>query len=530
MNRRRGSRLLLVLLAACGADPAPEPPSLAPLPEVHLDALDASVAGRIRAARARVDEDASGSSYGALGMLYQAAELLEPAVACYRNAIALAPEEARWPYYLAHVHRTAGSTAEALAELERAGARMDAKRDDIQLAALLCWQGDLLLDAGDPDRAGDAFQRALSGPPPHAYAHFGLARAALQRNDDAAALAELRRADALAPNARNVQHLLGTLEQRAGKPEEAARHLALGADLRLPSLGILDPLLRDLEVVGATTVTEMEFGKRMLEAGKFDAAAAAFRRALDLDPDHLEARLSLGSALLRKGDVKGAEREFRTVLDADPEQSEARLQLGGLLARTGRDEDAVAQYRKALERQANRLELRLNLANALARLGRHEEAREQYAEAARMVETNEMAHLGVARMLVLLGRDKEALASLTAARALLPDSAALVHDTARLLVASSDDEVRDGKRGLAMANELMRQRRELQFGETAAMGHAELGEFREATRLQLEVLDAARKLRLTDDLPRIEANLALYRAEKPCRQPWRPEDVVRRPR
>ena len=52
------------------------------------------------------------------------------------------------------------------------------------------------------------------------------------------------------------------------------------------------------------------------------------------------------------------------------------------------------------------------------------------------------------------------------------------------------------------------------------MAYAETGRYREAVALQQNAFDAALAARRIGELGRLNANLDLYRAGKPCRQPF----------
>ena len=61
-----------------------------------------------------------GTAYGRFGMLLFAAELSDAAQPCFLNAQSLAPDEMRWPYYLAHLHKEKGDIKKAQESFARA--------------------------------------------------------------------------------------------------------------------------------------------------------------------------------------------------------------------------------------------------------------------------------------------------------------------------------------------------------------------------------------------------------------------------
>lgn len=85
-----------------------------------------------------------------------------------------------------------------------------------------------------------------------------------------------------------------------------------------------------------------------LEAVSAEGAERAYRRALDVDPEHPDAHLNLGRLLHERGRLDEAEEHYRAAVAADPESARARYNLGVALEDLGRMDDAMAAYREAL--------------------------------------------------------------------------------------------------------------------------------------------------------------------------------------
>lgn len=82
----------------------------------------------------------------------------------------------------------------------------------------------------------------------------------------------------------------------------------------------------------------------------------ALRKALELDPDHAFARLTLGKIeealpVLAGGSNARAEATYREVLQRDPCFTRAMLELADLLSRTGRKAEAIAWAKRARDEQ-----------------------------------------------------------------------------------------------------------------------------------------------------------------------------------
>ena len=85
-----------------------------------------------------------------------------------------------------------------------------------------------------------------------------------------------------------------------------------------------------------------------LERSAPDHAREAYRRALELDPHHTDARINLGRLLHEAGLLAAAEANYRVVLAAHPEHAITLFNLGLTLEDRGRGEEAIDAYRRAI--------------------------------------------------------------------------------------------------------------------------------------------------------------------------------------
>src|SRR5262245_1953849 len=108
---------------------------------------------------------------------------------------------------------------------------------------------------------------------------------------------------------------------------------------------------------------------------------------------------------------------------------------------------------------------------------------------------------------------------------LFPDQPQFTHALARLLVAAPDDRVRDGARGKALVDALIKGPQTYELGETTAMMLAELGHFEQAVVVQRDVLSAADKAGLQQIVQRGTENLRRYERREPCRTPFTQDEL-----
>lgn len=188
---------------------------------------------------------------------------------------------------------------------------------------------------------------------------------------------------------------------------------------------------------------------------------------------------------------------------------------------------AAWYFRKGVELEPNSPSVRVKLAEALRRGGAAQESLLHYEHAIRIASPAAAApaRFGYAMALVRLRRYGDARDRLAEAMTIHPDRPAFGRALARLLAAAPDDHVRDGRRALSLARDLLEREATPDLYETMAMALAESDRFEEAANLQRELIAAARQAgheKLAQDMAE---NHRLYEARRPSRTPWRDADM-----
>jgi tetratricopeptide (TPR) repeat protein len=220
----------------------------------------------------------------------------DAATRCYREALALAPRDARLHANLAHVLHCLGDHRAAIDHSRRACA-LDPRLPEAHLHL-----GNALLAINEMHAAEAAYRAGLDVAPMHAPLHVAhaMAERALGRVDEAAA--STRRALAIRPDAADAVALLGSLAIDRGRFEEAEallkKALAMSPDLPEALIGLtavrkmtaVDAPWRDAAervLAGEVPVAHAiglhhALGKYCDDVGDFDAAFEHHRRGHEL--------------------------------------------------------------------------------------------------------------------------------------------------------------------------------------------------------------------------------------------------------
>jgi protein O-GlcNAc transferase len=91
-----------------------------------------------------------------------------------------------------------------------------------------------------------------------------------------------------------------------------------------------------------------ETGNRLYAAGNMQEAVAAYRRAIDIQPNFPDSYNNLANALIRLADFPGAIAAYQNAIRLRPEFSQAHHNLGALLQRMERWPEAAEAYRNAV--------------------------------------------------------------------------------------------------------------------------------------------------------------------------------------
>ncbi len=502
-------------------------PTLLPVVLPDLTRGHASVQEQIREAYAALTvlgAEERSEAYGHLAKLLMAGEYPDQAEVCLLNAQRLAPDDYRWPYYLGHVHRSKGQLTNAVGHFEHA-----LRLRPADLAALV-WLGQLYVDVGQPEAAEPLLTRARSLHPDTQAVLFQLGRVAVAQQDYVSAVELLEAALRMNPAATTIRYPLAMAYRGIGDLETAQYYLdqsggaAGGVGVTLP-----DPLMSEVITVLRSPQAYWDRGLYAGGQGNWPEAVRQFRNAVELAPDSATLRLNLAVALNHLGDVRAAMDQFEEAVRLDPQLAGAHFTMGTVFERSGRDQEAIDRYTLAVTYDPESAEAHLRLADALRRTDRLEASLSSYHRVIELEPDWKEARFGEAMALVRLTRHGEAVERLRVAMDLHPEEPAFPLALTRLLAASPDPQVRNGREALDVAQGLAEKHGTVPVAEAMAMALAEGGQFAQAVEWQRVAMSGATEAGYPEVAQRMAANLALYQRNQPCRTPWRDDEPEHRP-
>ena len=240
---------------------------------------------------------------------------LETAIAEWKNALAMSPDEPMALYNLGL-------------------ALSDSKRDEEALVPL---------------------RKAVELKPTDARTHTGLGMALLRTKHPDEALEQLQKAIELNPRDAKAQGALGSLLAERGQIQEAIPHFDTALEL--------DPKDAD---------TENNIAVALVRAGRAEAAIPYLEKALAADPDAPELHGNLGLILSRQGRFDEAIPHLEKALAGGFDPENVHRALGRALAGKGRFDEAIPQF-EAVAKSDDPLALGA-LSSVYAKVGRLEDA------------------------------------------------------------------------------------------------------------------------------------------------------------
>ena len=472
----------LALSAADSLDAIqPARPGLDPVPMPRVEGLEPAVQEHLRQSREAFTNVVArgaggstiGSAYGALARVFHAYELFDSAEPAYRNAVRLAAGDATWRYLLGYLYQQTGRLQDGA---EQFAAAIRLQPDWPTTAVRL---GEAYLQLNRLSDAREQFQSAVATFP--AVARNGLGEIALRDGHFSDAIDHFRAVLERVPTATSVHYSLAMAYRGAGRLDDARAQLQRRGS---GTVKMADPIVDALQSLVRGERLLVIHGRRLYDAGQFDAAADAFRRALEVSPDSAAARGNLGLALSQLGRLDEAVDNLQRAFRDAPDDVAIRSTLVRGLLRLARYDDAITVLRRITTLDPDDEETIVSLAILLSN-------RARFGEAVALLEDTQKRRGGATPVATTL---------------------------ARLLASAPDRALRDGNRALALAMRVYDANGTATDAETVALALAELQRCSEARDWIGRAIGLAEKEGDPEQFARLKGESPKYPTDA-CRRP-----------
>ena len=136
-----------------------------------------------------------------------------------------------------------------------------------------------------------------------------------------------------------------------------------------------------LKVFSKSTILYNIIGSANQSLRKLDAAIAAYKKAISIDPDDADIYNNMGNALKDQGKLDAAIDAYKKAVSINPESAVAHNNMGITLQERGKLDVAIAAYKKAISINPNSADTYYNMGNALRDQGKLNAAIEAYSKA-----------------------------------------------------------------------------------------------------------------------------------------------------
>ena len=331
---------------------------------------------------------------GKLGMVLQAHGLIEEAAICYQRARLLSPASFVWAYYLGSAQAARGKYDEAAVTLRQA-LRLDPGYLPAHMKLAEC-----LLSTAHWEESGKIYEAAARQYPDLAAAHYGLGRVQAARKDWNGALKAYNKACELFREYGAAHYALALAYRNLGQTDKSKEQFNLYEKYKMGAPPLGDRLLAEVNALNMGAAHQIRLGKELEEAGQLEQAAAAHERALEIDPQLVQAHVNLISLYGRLGQIDKAKEHYQAAVQLNPNQAESYYNYGVLLFGQHQYLQAGETFRKTLEINPYYAEAHNNLAVLLEQQGNLTEAIGHYRKAIENKPDYRLAHFHLGRILV----------------------------------------------------------------------------------------------------------------------------------
>lgn len=299
--------------------------------------------------------------YEELVSLYQRPEFATKAIEEYKLALEADPTSEYLNSSLAELYAKTGRIRDAVTEAQDL-----IKRDPNNLEARRLLGRIYLRSLGDPTSgqqsqqmlklAIEQYQEIVRLDPKSVDDHLLLGRLYKANNDSTKAEAEFNTAVKLQPQSEEAVTTLALLYDDQGQYDKAAQ------------------LLNAVPEGSRSAKSYAALGFTYEQQKDYKDAVGAYKKAVDLDHDNLDAVRGLAQNLLNSGDADAALQQYKSVAEADPQDAQTYLRIAEIYRRTGKFEQALDALNKAEAIVSDSQEIPFTRSEIYEAQGRYDEA------------------------------------------------------------------------------------------------------------------------------------------------------------
>ncbi len=339
------------------------------LPSLDPSGMEPRVAKRIFEARdAVVADPKSAQAWGHFGEVCHAHFLYDKAEVCYRNALALTPDDFRWTYLWALVRDQINADPDQVIEGFQSTAKLDPRYPPARYHLGLA-----LGRAGRLKEAKKAFLKAIELDPDFAVAYRAAGQVLLSIGDVDGAVKHFEKAADLVPEDGAAYTALAQAFTRRGQQDLAGQTLQKAAGLQ-PIDSIKDPIRDRMSGLAISATACTLRARNLMGRGDFASAISQLKIVLEVAPNDPQAQLDIANAYLNFGKPDLAISHFRRAISLKDDLISAYVRLGWLLMARDQLDESIKQFRGGLVKAPDDFRLHGGLAMALIRRGKFDEA------------------------------------------------------------------------------------------------------------------------------------------------------------
>jgi len=293
--------------------------------------------------------------------VYGRSEMASKAIDEYRLAIEADPSSEYLTSGLAELYAKTGRIREAVSE-----AQDILKRDPNNLEAHKLLGRIYLRSLGDMQSGNgsssvlklaiEQYEQIIKIEPDNMDDHLLLGRLYRLNNDLGKAEAEFKTAVKLQPNSEEAVTTLAYLYNEEGDANHAVQVLS-----SVPDDG------RSAKMYSA-------LGYTYEQQKQYKEAIEAYRHAIELDRDNLDAIRGLAENLMNDGQTEAALEQYKVIADANPEDAKTYLHMAEIYRKSGKFDLALENLKKAETMVQDSIEVPYNMAAVYQAQGRYDEA------------------------------------------------------------------------------------------------------------------------------------------------------------